>query len=53
MDFITDFPEFNSNTYLLIIKNRLNKAVILEFILLINIKIYVKKFINYFIKYYR
>ena len=53
MDFIINFPEFGSNIYLLIIKVRLSKAVILKLILLINIKTCVEKFINYFIRYYK
>ena len=52
MDFIINFPPINNYINLLIIKDRFSKSVILEFILLIKIKIIVKAFLYYFIKYY-
>ena len=52
MDFITDVPLLNRNTYLLIIKDQFSKNVIFELIPFINIKIVIERFINYFVRYY-
>ena len=52
MDFITNFPLINGCINLLIIKDWFSKSVILEFILLIEIKILIKAFLRYFVRYY-